>query len=88
MKIKVFDTHVRTTQGRYLHFDVLTHTEDPARARQYAFQWLASLGVQETDVSQDECLFCHNQIGDPQVAEAIERQGYFIIPLHGFRDAG
>ncbi|MGE7957928.1 DUF2024 family protein [Pseudomonas sp. NPDC089530] len=84
MNVKVFDTHVRTTAGHYLHFDVLTETDDAARARQYAFAWLSSLGIQESDISQNECRFCHSRIGDPQVAQSIARQGYFILPLQGF----
>ncbi|MBP5073688.1 DUF2024 family protein [Pseudomonas chlororaphis] len=88
MNVKVFDTHVRTHAGHYLHFDVLTETHDTALARQYAFAWLDSLGVQESDISQNECRFCHSQIGDPRVMQGIARQGYFIIPLQGFATAG
>ncbi|MCY1292634.1 hypothetical protein D9M68_533350 [compost metagenome] len=83
MHVKVFDTHVRTRDGRYLHFDVLTSGGDQAQARQYASDWLASRGVQDADIAASECLFCHSEIANPQVAEAIGRQGYSIIPLQG-----
>lgn len=33
MEVKIFDTHVRTRDGRYLHFDVLVTEELGARAR-------------------------------------------------------
>ncbi|MFO6088659.1 DUF2024 family protein, partial [Pseudomonas aeruginosa] len=32
MEVKIFDTHVRTRDGRYLHFDVLVTEELGARA--------------------------------------------------------
>ncbi|MCY1545426.1 hypothetical protein D9M68_813680 [compost metagenome] len=83
MNVKVFDTHVRTKDGRYLHFDVLTDGGDSARAGQFAHDWLASQGVQDADISQSECLFCHSESATPVVAESIRQQGYFIIPLQG-----
>ena len=45
MKVNVFDTHVRTRDGRYLHFDVLIDGNDQARATQYARDWMAERGV-------------------------------------------
>lgn len=32
MEVKIFDTHVRTRDGRYLHFDVLVTEKLGARA--------------------------------------------------------
>lgn len=50
MKVNVFDTHVRTRDGRYLHFDVLIEGTDQARATQYARDWMAERGVQDADI--------------------------------------
>ena len=85
MHVNVFDTHVRTRDGRYLHFDVLTNGGDQAQAqaRQYANDWLASRGVQAADIAASECLFCHSEVANPQVAGVIGQQGYSIIPLQG-----
>ncbi|WP_028627947.1 DUF2024 family protein [Metapseudomonas resinovorans] len=83
MQVKVFDTHVRTRDGRYLHFDVLTSGGDKLQASQYASEWLADQGVHDADIAASECLFCHSEIANPQVAEVIGRQGYSIIPLQG-----
>ena len=47
MNVKVFDTHVRTVDGGYLHFDVLIEGNDQALATRYAREWLASRGVEE-----------------------------------------
>lgn len=83
MSVKVFDTHVRTKDGRYLHFDVLIDSNDPELAKSYARRFLDELGVQDEDISQNECRFCHVEPTNPVVAEAISRQGHFIIKLQG-----
>lgn len=86
MNVKIFDTHVRTHDGRYLHFDVLTDSGDAERAGEFASTWLASRGVQAADISQSQCQFCHSEFASPAVAEAIEKQGYFILPLQGCQE--
>ena len=86
MSIKVFDTHVRTKDGRYLHFDVLIENNDPELAKSYARQFLDEQGVQDEDIAQDICRFCHVEPSNPQVAEAIDKQGYFILKLQGCQE--
>ena len=44
MKVQVFDTHVKTTNGHYLHFDVLVTPEHAAKAKLYAQQFLQQQG--------------------------------------------
>lgn len=83
MKLNVFDTRVRTGDGRYLHFDVLTEGDDQARAGRIAQDWLADRGISAAQVTQSQCLFCHSETATPAMVEAIGRQGYFIIPLQG-----
>ncbi len=75
MNVQVFDTHVKTTNGHYLHFDVLVTPEHAAKAKLYAQQFLlqqgyASEDVQQQsyaseDVQQQSCDFCHNEIAHP-----------------------
>lgn len=85
MFVKVFDTHVHTKHGRYLHFDVLTDREADA-ANAFARQFLISKGYQDEDISQSQCLFCHSEPANPQVAKAISEDGFFIITLQGFEE--
>jgi hypothetical protein len=86
MSIKVFDTHVRTKDGRYLHFDVLIENNDPELAKSYARRFLDEQGIQDEDIAQDRCQFCHVEPGNPQVAAAISQQGYFILKLQGCQE--
>lgn len=43
-------------------------------------------GWQDEDISQSQCLFCHSEPANPQVAAAISDKGYFIIKLQGFEE--
>lgn len=83
MNVQVFDTHVRTTDGGYLHFDVLIESNDPALAARYARDWLTTRGIAQADVSQSRCQFCHSEAAHPDVAGAIAQQGYYIIAVQG-----
>ncbi|CAN7333094.1 DUF2024 family protein [Aquipseudomonas alcaligenes] len=87
MQIKVFDTHVRTRDGRYLHFDVLIDSAEQPRAERFARDWLGSLGLANADIAQSQCLYCHSESAPEPVAAAMARDGYFIIPLQGFEAA-
>lgn len=86
MTIKVFDTHVRTHDGRYLHFDVLIASNDAELAKSYARRFLDEQGVEEHDIAVNECRFCHVEPSNALVAEAISRQGHYIIKLQGCRE--
>ena len=80
MEVKIFDTHVRTRDGRYLHFDVLVTEELGARAGEFARRWLAGRGIDEADISQGHCSYCHSEIATAEVAEAIRLHGHSSFP--------
>ncbi|HJS14335.1 DUF2024 family protein [Rheinheimera sp.] len=83
MNVQVFDTHVKTTNGHYLHFDVLVTPEHAAKAKLYAQQFLQQQGYNSDDIQQQSCDFCHNEIATPAVISAINAQGYYILKLQG-----
>lgn len=83
MNIQVFDTHVTTSDGRYVHFDVLVQPQDAERACAFAGQFLASRGISADQIRQQSCQFCHSEIGTPDVIAAIQAQQFAIIPLQG-----
>ncbi|CAI0810540.1 Domain of uncharacterised function (DUF2024) [Serratia liquefaciens] len=70
MYINVFDTHVHTRDGRYLHFDVFTDSNDLAQARHYAQQFLKQNNIEEDNISQSSCAFCHSESSSPEVEQA------------------
>lgn len=44
---------------------------------------LAERGVQDADIEQSRCQFCHSEPAHPEIAAAVTGQGYYIIPLQG-----
>jgi len=83
MEVQVYDTHVRTHDGRYLHFDVLVEAASASSAESFARQWLVSCSIDDADIVQHQCNFCHRETATLQVTEAIARHGHFILPLQG-----
>ena len=81
MQIHVYDTHVYTTAGQYIHFDVLVSNENVKQVGQYAEQYLASLGVKVDNIKQSRCNFCHSEIANPEVQQNIVNHGHSIIRL-------
>lgn len=83
MQVHVYDTHVRTRDGHYLHFDVLVEPCDASRAEEFAAHWLALRGIQSADVQVSRCQFCHSEFSTPQVEDSLRGQGYYIIQMEG-----
>ena len=83
MKIHVFDTHVRTTTGEYLHFDVLVDDANSKRVNEYVGRYLNSKGIQASELKSSSCQFCHSEIANPDVQAAIHANGHYILPLAG-----
>lgn len=81
MKIHVYDTHVYTTTGDYVHFDVLVNDENISQVKQYAEDYLATFGIQSENIEQSRCNFCHSEIANPVVQKNITTQGHSIIRL-------
>lgn len=81
MQIHVFDTHVMTTSGQYIHFDVLVDNENIKKVELYAAQYLETLGVKIDNIKQSRCNFCHSELADLEVQESIANQGHSIIRL-------
>jgi hypothetical protein len=81
MNIHIYDTHVHTASGEYVHFDVLVNDENIVQVKQYAEKYLASLGIPIDNISQSRCNFCHSEIANPEVQQNILMQGHSIIRL-------
>lgn len=81
MKVHVYDTHIHTSAGEYIHFDVLVNEEHVGKVKQYATNYLASLGIVAANIKQGRCNFCHSEIANPEVQENIKNHGHSIIRL-------
>ncbi|MEW6990978.1 DUF2024 family protein [Colwelliaceae bacterium 6441] len=81
MKIHVYDTHVKTKTGDYVHFDVLVNDEHESKAKHYAKNYIESLGIASESIALNTCQFCHSEIANPEVQNVIKQQGFYILPL-------
>jgi Domain of unknown function (DUF2024) len=79
----VYDTYVKTTNGRIMHFDVVLDEQDQAKALYYAKEWLTSIGHPDAVVTQENCAFCHSAEAPPELRQQIDNQGYGIFKLEG-----
>ncbi|GHF89686.1 DUF2024 family protein [Thalassotalea marina] len=81
MNVHVYDTHVYTIAGEYIHFDVLVDDHNKDKVQQFAETYLNSLGVSVDRIKQGHCNFCHSESANPEVQLQIEQHGYSIIRL-------
>ncbi|MCI2282357.1 DUF2024 family protein [Colwellia sp. MSW7] len=86
MNIHIYDTHVKTNSGLYLHFDVLVNDENKANAQQYAEAYIAKQGISEHQLVLNSCQFCHSEVANHDVRTTIEREGHYILQLERIND--
>lgn len=82
MKVKIYDTHVNT-KNAYYHFDVLVSEKRQEEVEAYAKIYLEEIGVTFENITQNRCLFCHEEVADEEVIQNIKNNGYHIIPMEG-----
>ena len=83
MDFHVFDTYVKAKDGHTMHFDVITDNSDLEKAIDYAKEWLAVIGEQESKITSEECRFCHTQSVPEDIEIEIMTNGYFISKMEG-----
>jgi len=83
MKVHIFDTHVKTSNGNYYHFDVLVSDETRTQATRFAQRYLDSMGINDANIKHKSCDFCHSEMANPAVQQEIQTSGYYIIPMQG-----
>ena len=81
MNVHIYDTHVHTEQGEYIHFDVLVDDGNVDNVKHYAKKYLDSLGVKTEQIKQSRCNFCNSEVANLEVKSNIKNQGYSIIRL-------
>ncbi|MCA9900918.1 MAG: DUF2024 family protein [Anaerolineales bacterium] len=84
MNCDVFDTYVTKPGGEQMHFDIIV----PSGTQQktvltYGQAYLAQVGVSDGEVTTEQCRFCHVEQATPEMQQAIEQKGYFILAMEG-----
>ena len=82
MKVKIYDTHVNT-KNAYYHFDVVVKNATLDEVESYAKAYLKAIGVEDAQIVQERCQFCHEELASQEAIKEIENNGYYIIPMQG-----
>ncbi len=82
MKVAVWDTYVKRTDGKIMHFDILVSsatTEQQVIA--FGKVYLSRKGLASVVLSSKECKFCHMEKAPEAVARSIVQNGFHILEL-------
>ena len=81
MKVSVWDTYVKRTDGLLMHFDILVPTDviDEQTVFNFGMDYLRDKSFQTDKLSTKECRLCHVEHATKNVVEEIESKGYSII---------
>lgn len=83
MQTAVWDTYVKKRDGNVLHFDIIVPItiKDPQIIYGYGKEYLAKNEETDGQLDMEQCRFCHIEEPAPEMKEAINRQGYFILEI-------
>ena len=82
MKVSVYDTYVSKENGSIMHFDILVEENvSVENVYQYGKEYLAQKKVSNTELTTNECRFCHIEKAPKKVEDAIKGNGFYIIEM-------
>ncbi|AXT50821.1 DUF2024 family protein [Aquimarina sp. BL5] len=83
MKIAVWDTYVNRKDGFLMHFDILVpdNIKDENQVLGYGKKYLNTKSFDTSNLTSDECRFCHIEKASPELIRLIQTQGYAIIEM-------
>ena len=83
MQTAVWDTYVKKKDGNVMHFDIIVpdSIKDEQVIYGYGKTYLAKNGETESSLDMEECRFCHIEEPTPEMKEAINTQGYYILEM-------
>lgn len=82
MKVSVYDTYVPRESGKTMHFDILVEENTKVdEVFKYGNTYLKSKGLDNYELSIQECQFCHIEKATENLEEEILRKGFYIIEM-------
>lgn len=83
MKVSVWDTYVTRADGEIMHFDILVENtvDDEQLIYSYGNKYLKTKSFKTGALSSKECKFCHIEEAPEDVANKIDKDGFFIIEM-------
>ena len=83
MKISVWDTYVKRTDGKVMHFDILVPTDlnNTTVVYNFGIQYLKEKVFSTEELNSKECNFCHVEEASDEIKHSIKEKGYYIIEM-------
>lgn len=85
MNVAVWDTYVQKKDGGVMHFDIIAPStiKEEKLIHEMGKKYLKSKGQEGQALTAKECRYCHQEVVDGELLEAIEKSGYYIIEMDG-----
>ena len=83
MKVAVWDTYVKSSNGSVLHFDIIVPEtlQDTGVIYDFGRQYLATIGEPASKLSMEQCRFCHIEEPTGDMLRAISEKGFYILEM-------
>lgn len=82
MKISVYDTYVKKSNGVIMHFDILVEENNTIEnALVFGKKYLTEKKLFNSQLTTKECEFCHIETATLEIEKSISKKGYYIIEL-------
>ena len=83
MKISVWDTYVKREDGKIMHFDILvpSNLKDEQAIFNLGLAYLTTKSIMSSELTANECRFCHIEQATQEIIDSISEKGYAIIEM-------
>jgi hypothetical protein len=83
MKVAVWDTYVKRSNGLIMHFDIIvpSNLTSESKILNFGNDYLKSKSFKTGKLSSEECTFCHIENVDNSIVEEIQKKGFYIIEM-------
>ncbi|MEP3209301.1 MAG: DUF2024 family protein [Maribacter sp.] len=83
MKVSVWDTYVKRSDGRMMHFDIIVSNDLTEKQVVYGYggKYLRQRQIQSAAITTNECKFCHIEQATEEMIRQIEENGYYILEM-------
>ena len=83
MKVSVWDTYVKRSDGKIMHFDILVPKElnNKVEIYHYGSKYLQEKIFPTEGLNSKRCNFCHIEKASEEIINSIKEKGYYIIEM-------
>jgi Domain of unknown function (DUF2024) len=85
MEVAVWDTYVTKQDGTIMNFDiiVLKDEKDEDKIYGYGKVYLESKSLKGSQLTINQCAFCHVEKATEEIVRTIENNGYYVLEIRG-----